>query len=437
MTAQKMTAQKMTAKTSDYPLVIVGAGAAGLGAAEQAKKAGVECIVLEASHRIGGRGLTEYLEGNIAVDLGCHWMHCGSKNPYVKWADKLGFEYEKPADLPPSRHYFQRPLGQAEAQGYAEFEQQCARAMRQLYQDNPSAAVSDAIDMDSRWARLFCYWMSLMHSNDIDQVAVRDVLEFAETNEDWAVKQGYGALIVRQGADVAVRLNCEVQRIDWGGSHVVLQTNQGTITAARIILTVSTGVLEAGQIAFTPPLPPDKRDSIAALPLGNSNYQFFSLDAAAAQTYASQNIHYENSDHAMTIRIQPFNSPCVFTSTGGRFAWWLEKQGVQASREYLEAALVDIFGVDIRAHLGEFKVSAWGFDQWIRGAYSSQLPTSSSSTTSSTSSAAAVNSRALLAMPLEEKIYFAGEATSPDQFNTAHGAYLSGKLAVKLALKSA
>ena len=50
-------------KTSDYPLVIIGAGAAGLGASEQASALGVEHLVLEASHRTGGRGLTEYLEG--------------------------------------------------------------------------------------------------------------------------------------------------------------------------------------------------------------------------------------------------------------------------------------------------------------------------------------------------------------------------------------
>ena len=51
--------------------------------------------MLEASHRLGGRGLTEYLQNGVAVDLGCHWLHCASRNPYTQWADRWGFEYEQ------------------------------------------------------------------------------------------------------------------------------------------------------------------------------------------------------------------------------------------------------------------------------------------------------------------------------------------------------
>ena len=120
----------------------------------------------------------------------------------------------------------------------------------------------------------------------------------------------------------------------------------------------------------------------------------------------------------MAIRIRPFGTPCLFTSTGGRFAWWLEKQGPEASRDYLESALVDIFGSNVRSDLGEFKVSAWGFDPWIRGAYSSQKPGSGTP-------------RRDLAEVLDERLQFAGEAVSPEFFNTAHGAYLSGKSAVR------
>jgi monoamine oxidase len=79
---------------------------------------------------------------------------------------------------------------------------------------------------------------------------------------------------------------------------------------------------------------------------------------------------------------------------------------------------VDIFGGDIRKGLRQFKVSAWGSDPWIRGAYSSQKP-------------GYTGMRKVLASPHNESLYFAGEATSEDFFNTAHGAYLSGKRAVQ------
>ena len=85
----------MQIKTSDYPLLIVGAGAAGLGASARATNLGINHLVIEASHRIGGRGLTERLDNRIPVDLGCHWMHCASQNPYVAEADRLGFIYSR------------------------------------------------------------------------------------------------------------------------------------------------------------------------------------------------------------------------------------------------------------------------------------------------------------------------------------------------------
>jgi len=402
----------------DYPVVIVGAGAAGLGASTLATEKKIDHIVLEASHRTGGRGLTEYMEGTIPVDLGCHWMHCASKNPYVKWADTFGFEYKKYAGDNHTVFSNGKWLEKDQAEKIWNFIEECNSSIASIYTQSRGRAIADGVNPESEWAQYAYYWYSLMHSNDVDQVSVQDLWDYDETYEDWPVKQGYGALIEKQGQNCPVQLNTQVLKIDWSSTPVKLTTNKGTITTGNVIITVSTSVLASGDIEFYPSLPESKQDAINALPLGNSNYQFFSVERDAFDPDTPETMKYIEDDISMLIHVQPFGAPCVYTSTGGRFAWWLEKQGTEASRSYFEKALVSAFGSSIRSRLRQFKVSAWGHDHWIRGAYSSQKPDS-------------VDQRKILKMPLNEMLYFAGEATSLDFLNTAHGAFLSGQRALE------
>ena len=408
----------MNSKNADYPLIIIGAGAAGLGASEQATSQGIHHIILEASHRIGGRGLTEQLAGNIPVDLGCHWMHSARLNPYVNWADTLGFHYEKNLISDKDAMYFNghwlRATDTAEYEAYTE---ECAQNIHKAYNKDKSTAIVDAINVDSKWAQNFSYWQSLIHSNDIDEVSIQDVVEFEETYQDYPVKEGFGTLIATQGKNCPVQLNTEVLEINWTKNPVKVVTNKGDITAGKVIITVSTGVLAANTITFYPTLPAHKQEAINNLTMGNSNYLFFHIDNDAIDDDIGEDIHYEKDDLSFNIRIKPFGTPCIFTSTAGRFAWWLEKQGPEASKDLFITALTDVFGSNIKYHLHEFKSSAWGFDPWIRGAYASQKP-------------GYKDLRPILAESLNGALYFAGEATSSNFLNTAHGAYISGKQAV-------
>ena len=73
--------------------------------------------------------------------------------------------------------------------------------------------------------------------------------------------------------------------------------------------------------------------------------------------------------------------------------------------------MVDIFGSRIRDKLSNFKVSAWGMDPWIRGAYSAAQP-------------GKTGMRAELARCIDDRLFFAGEATSPRrQALTGHDRY--------------
>ncbi len=402
-------------RSEDYPLVIVGAGAAGLGASAEAKARGIDHEMLEASHRIGGRGLTEQLAGEIPVDLGCHWLHCASKNPFVEMADSLGFAYRRgnPPILP-------RVDGEWRSAG--EFERLAAAwdAMEQRAGDCQRAgeglsllACAGEENPDLAWLN---YWSGLMYSADLDQVAAADMSEYRDTGEDWPVARGYGALITAVGADSPVTLNCPVERLRWGGNPLVLETPKGDIRAGKVLVTVSTGILNADAITFTPELPAWKREAAEALPLGDMNYVFFHLPRGQIED-APESIAYQQDDTTALVRIRPEGQDCAVAALGGRFAWWMERQGEPAAKQWFRDILADLFGHDALRGLGQFRASAWGYDPWIRGAYSARRPGSG-------------DARAELARPIDGKLWFAGEAASRDQFCTAHGAWLSGRDAV-------
>src|SRR5262245_9775104 len=91
----------MASLPSSVDVAIIGAGAAGLGAAHALKDSGLSVIVLEARGRVGGRAWTVQASPEVIFDVGCGWLHSADKNSFVGIAERLNFEVNR--DLPPWR----------------------------------------------------------------------------------------------------------------------------------------------------------------------------------------------------------------------------------------------------------------------------------------------------------------------------------------------
>jgi monoamine oxidase len=184
-------------------------------------------------------------------------------------------------------------------------------------------------------------------------------------------------------------------------------------------MTVSTGMLASGEIEFAPGLPDWKMEAVMGLPTGTENKicLHFDRDVFGPDGRGYHNTWNDNGDtggfEASTMGL---NTAVSFV--GGRFALWLEKQGQQAAEEYAIDRVPEVFGNDIRQHVTRSIVTAWATEPWTLGSYSCALP-------------GQAHQRRQLARPLDEKVFFAGEATTISDHSCCHGAFSSGIRAAK------
>ncbi len=120
---------------------------------------------------------------------------------------------------------------------------------------------------------------------------------YEDTEINWRVRRGYGALMAAYGAPCPLALNCEVTLIDHSGKRVRIETSQGTLTAGKVIVTVPTNLIADEAIRFHPALPA-KVDAARGLPLGLADKVMLALDEpdGAAEGRQSARRHHAHRD---------------------------------------------------------------------------------------------------------------------------------------------
>jgi monoamine oxidase len=401
-------------------IVIVGAGAAGLTAAKELQRLEQDFLLLEASHRIGGRAYTEVLAPGMPFDLGAHWIMEPTINPLMRHAERDQLRLDRDDRHYTAGRYFEDGewLPEGIDQELRAYWDKQIDAMAQATNGQRDMSVLDAIDNDDRWATYFHGLYAKDFTRDVDQASAKDSLAFASEEDDLAVASGFGNLVAQYGADVPVTLNSAVREIDSSGARLKLDTVKGRIHADKVILTVSNGVLSARDIEFSPALPDWKLDAIEKLPLGSHTRVAMTFDKPVLRDLPTHFIVNTSGDGPIQFRNRPFGYEYIEVVTGGRMAEWMENSGERATIDFVLAKLREAAGSKTAPDPARCIVSAWDQDAWVKGAYSCARP-------------GATEQRAVLAQPIDDRIFFAGEATSSNAYASVHGACVSGRDAAR------
>lgn len=406
---------------TDVDVVIVGAGCAGLAAAKRLLAQGLTVTVVEAMDRIGGRAWTTTTDFGIPFDIGCAWIHAADRNPFFSEAVAGGWTLQH-HDMALDHLWFGKRKATA-AEMAAE-----ARAAAEL-----AACIERHKDASDRLSTLVEACHSLRASAtfagpmdygvDDDEISVTDFRSAADLDPNYFTREGFGALIHRWGADVPVTLSTPVRRIRWDGPGVEVETDRGTIRARAVIVTVSTGVLAFEDIAFTPDLPDEHLEAICDLPMGLLTKVPVRIEGTRLGLEPFDDLLLErHARHDLYFLAFPFDTDLMVGFVGGDFAWEMEAAGCAAAVDFVTDRLVDIFGSDLRRAVTAGTMTNWSAERHVRGAYAAARP-------------GKAHAREVLARPVGERIWFAGEALAGGLKQTAGGARLSGEaVAGKVAL---
>jgi monoamine oxidase len=396
---------------SEFEVVVVGGGAAGIAAARQLADANVEAILVEARPRLGGRAWTVTDGSLFPIDLGCGWLHSADRNKWREIAEAQGCSIDK---TPPPWTQPSLPLGfpLAEQRAFGEALARFYQRLDSFARHGPDVAAAALLEPDSRWNDLINAVSTYVSGAELDRVSVCDLASYDDTGVNWRVVEGYGRVIATHAGDVNVELGCPVKQIDRRGQRLKILTAKGTLTANAAIITLPTNVIAEETGLFVPPLP-EKSEAAAGLPLGLADKLFLSL--AGHDEFEPDSRLFGSTRHSGTAayHVRPFGRPQIETYFGGRLARELEAGGPAAFHAFAVSELVGILGSSFAQRLKPVRVHCWGMDLFSRGSYSYALP----------GKAACRNA---LAVPVDHRLFFAGEACSQSDFSTAHGAYATG-----------
>jgi monoamine oxidase len=338
-------------------VVVVGAGFAGLAAAEALADRGAEVVVLEARDRVGGRVHSQRLENGAVVELGAEFVLPGYEVLRETAAD-LGLElYEKgtlygdrePRDGPPVTR---DELIAADA------------ALR----DPGSGSIADALErlVPSPGARAaIASRLAVSSAYEIEDQDASALAEGATRFGDFPSHGVAGgneriALGLAERLGGAVRTSVPVTRIAWSEAGVVVRAGGAEVAADACVL--ATPAPHALEIEWDPPLPEWKRDALAAVRYGQAAKLFLPLAAPAppSQTLSVPLRFWTWTQHGISAASSFAGSPtalALLEVDRGPETWVTAVRRLRADLDYAS---------------GPPLLSTWHDDPWARGAYSAR-----------------------------------------------------------------
>ena len=406
-------------------IVIIGAGAAGIGAGLALQALAVPFVILEASNRVGGRAYTDKASFPTHWDQGCSWLHCADINPLTSWADKLGAVYE--SDDHSEKALFWSENHWLDMLERSSVHRHIANRFADIYataKRNHDVPISSVPDHDGIGAAIAKTMVLLMCSDEPERASAAGYADYIDTNVNWVVTSGYGDLINRMAAGLPIRTGTEVSAITYRRDGVSVQTNSGQIDARAAIVTTSTNVLRSGKIDLPSGPVQQLLNLIEEVPCGTyekiaialNHYPFDPKDNEAGW------INPDPGVNPVYFQIARGDQPMLIAHVAGIQARDLVNAGAKAMVDFATHNLVTAFGSNIQKLFCGTAATSWQTNPFIQGGYSCARP------------GAGNNRRNMIALDTGV-ITFAGEAFALPWYGTAHGAYQSGKdVASRLAL---
>lgn len=427
-------------------VIVVGAGFAGLACARTLHEAGVHVVVLEARDRVGGRVWTirDFADGP-PVEGGAMMVH-GRKASVRRWIQEAGLTERRAPLLGGGRLFYEGRLqgilslfaNWRHLRAAADIFWRVPRAVERYH--GPDVTFAEFLEI-RRASPLAARFLGMMYGSinatGPDELSVLGIAEEANTGSlglpwtNYRVAEGLDALAARRAKELGdrVRLRTRVERIAWsrGRVHVDAEGPDGSksFESRAAVVTVPLGVLKAGRILFDPVLPEAKRRAIETIGYGDAMKILFAFEPEVGAVLG-RTVYLADEDGSFFFR--PFrDGPVVLEGfLAGKRARALaglpEKVVVEDVLIALERMLP---AARFRDRLKAAKVVDWVKDPWSRGAYS--FP----------SVGGGLVARRALAEPLDDTLFFAGEATNyRGEHATVHGALDTGERAAREILRA-
>ncbi len=400
---------------SEYDVVVIGAGAAGIAATRALVEAGRSVVCLEAMDRIGGRAHTDTEIFGVPYDIGAHWLHCEHVNALKGPGLELGLDlYATPDNSLTAGLEDEAVLWDAVNANFERAEQAL-----QAIDRNEDLSFADVMTVQGPWALTTQAMCCLSVGRDPAQISVRDMNNW-EGGDDWLCRQGFGALLARLADGLPIRVSSPVSKIQAGSNQVRVVTSAGILTARRVIVTASVGMLAEEMIRFDPPLEADRREALNQITMSDYHHTALLFQPGAVPVEPDTWLTYKIGQAVDSIPqgggflCNASGTGLTSFETGGSFSRSLQEASAEDAIDHALETLVGIFGTELRRQFLKGHTVAWRKEPFIRGSYSGAMP-------------GGFSGRKVLRQALAERVHFAGEATHATQAASVSGAYLEGQ----------
>ena len=417
-----------------YDTLIIGAGVAGLAAADKLADSGHDVIVLEARDRVGGRVHTDAKTFGVPVDLGASWIHGHRGNPLMKLARRHAIPIEEtPYDevglYDGSKRLSKKEAAEAAALSdwlYDWAERLCHSHPRDAQDISLAAGMGSSLNRGTRPKlsdpRIFDWGLHLMGLSEGIEPGSLSLRYFEDDDpfggDDYLMVDGYRRLIdvLREEESFAIECNAVVEHIEYEGSKVRVRCANGEEFEGRsCLVTLPLGVLKRGDVTFVPELPDEKKSAIEGLGVGV-------LDKIVARFprlfWHEEDLFLARLDAphgpiAYIMSLYPITGrPILVGFWGGDEARDAEEMSDEECIGAFLTGLGEMFG-PIEAP-EDVVMTRWDQDPFARGSYS-YIPVGATGSFYD-----------WMAESVEEMLFFAGEGTNRDHPATVHGALMSG-----------